>query len=698
MKKVIVLLGFLLLGNFVFSQKKEIKRFNGQEGLRNEIQNDQRATNDSNSKEFQSLRGKKEERERPPVQEYRMINFEKDTTFVDTSLSLQKDYNFNYLRRDDFELQPINNVGQTYNSLAKREEYDHLLPLFGARARHFNFMETEDISYYYVPTPLSELYFKTTFEQGQQLDAFFTVNTSPQLNVSIAYKGVRSLGKYQNALTSTGNLRITANYNSKNDRYKLRTHFVAQDLLNEENGGLSERGVQEYLGIEPFDDQSNRDQFSDRGAISVRFEDAESMLKGKRFYMDHYYSIIKPTDSSATELRVGHELDITDKSFQFTKNTPGTDFFGPSFVSGSVLDRVALEDFTNYGYVNFNTKYLGFFEVKAGYTDYNYGYDTALTLGEPGDQINIVNRIKGDAVSLGGTYSNSIGGFDIQAQGMALVAGDFDGSYANAWLGYDLNDNYQVDLGIDYSSVAPNYNFLLYQSDYIDYNWQNYNNQDASNNFLNTETTSIKAKIKAGVFGELEASQSTINNYTYFTKNQDSVTVPAQYNNNVSLLKLKWRHSYKWFKFGLENTVMFQDVSQGDEVYRVPQLVTRNSLFYEDHWFRKALFLQTGVTFRYYSEYYADGYDPVLSEFYVLSQQEINDLEDTDATPRGYQQTLGGFPQVDLFFNAKIRQTRVFFKVENFGEAFNQNTEFSALRYAPRDAVIRFGIVWNFFL
>ena len=694
MKNIIVLIGLLFCGNMIFSQDRELQRVE-EEDFRGNTQDNEGRTDKS---EFKSLRGKKEERERPPITEYKIINFYNDTTVVDTTLTLQKDYNFNYLRRDDFELQPINNVGQGYNSLAKRKEYNHLMPLFGARARHFNFMEVEDIKYYQVATPLTEIYFKTTFEQGQQLDAFFTVNTSPQLNLSIAYKGVRSLGKYQQALTSTGNFRTTANYHTKNNRYRMRAHFVSQDLLNEENGGLRDQGLEEYLGAGEFSDQDDRDRFSDRGAITVRFEDAQNILKGKRFYLDHSFAIIKPSDSSSTELRLGHELDITDKSFEFTKTAADTVFFGPSFVNTNIIDRVALEDFTNYGYLNFSNKNIGSIELKAGFTDYNYGYDTVLTLGEPGNENSIVNRIKGNVMSFGGTYQNRIGGFDIYGQGMSLASGDFEGNYMNASVGYDFKDNYRLEVSANSSSVAPNYNFLLYQADYVNYNWQNYNLDDSSANFTNVESTSFSARIKAGIFGELEATQQTIDNYTFFAKNQDSVTLPRQYDQTVSLLKLKWRQGFKIGKIGLENTIMYQNVSEGDEVYRVPELVTRNSVYYEDHWFKRALFLQTGVTFRYYSEYYADGYDPVLSEFYVLSDEEIQDLEDSDGTSRGFTQKLGGFPQVDLFFNAKIRQTRIYFKVENFGEAFSQNSEFSALRYPTRDAVLRFGIVWNFFL
>ena len=89
---------------------------------------------------------------------------------------------------------PFANVGATYNTLAYDFSRKNFKPLFVAQRHHFNYDQIEDVSYYNVPTPLTELYFKTAFEQGQQLDAFFTVNTSEQFNFSIAYKGVRSLG------------------------------------------------------------------------------------------------------------------------------------------------------------------------------------------------------------------------------------------------------------------------------------------------------------------------------------------------------------------------------------------------------------------------------------------------------------------------------------------------------------------------
>ena len=38
------------------------------------------------------------------IYDYKIINRERDTVYLDTTLSIYKDYKFNYLRKDDFEL------------------------------------------------------------------------------------------------------------------------------------------------------------------------------------------------------------------------------------------------------------------------------------------------------------------------------------------------------------------------------------------------------------------------------------------------------------------------------------------------------------------------------------------------------------------------------------------------------------------
>ncbi|MEP5132835.1 putative porin, partial [Nonlabens ulvanivorans] len=49
--------------------------------------------------------------------------------------------------------------------------------------------------------------------------------------------------------------------------------------------------------------------------------------------------------------------------------------------------------------------------------------------------------------------------------------------------------------------------------------------------------------------------------------------------------------------------------------------------------------------------------------------------------------------------NAKVRQTRIFFKLEHLNQLFASGDDyFSAPRTPYRDFTVRFGVVWNFFL
>jgi hypothetical protein len=50
------------------------------------------------------------------MDQYRFISIERDTTYLDTSLSIQKEYSFNYLRKDIFGLLPFP-MKETYNTL-----------------------------------------------------------------------------------------------------------------------------------------------------------------------------------------------------------------------------------------------------------------------------------------------------------------------------------------------------------------------------------------------------------------------------------------------------------------------------------------------------------------------------------------------------------------------------------------------------
>lgn len=615
--------------------------------------------------------------ERPPVEDYKIITIDRDSTHVDTTLSIAKDYKFNYLRKDRYGLLPFANTGQTHNTLIYDFNNQRTMPGYIANARHFAYQEVEDITYYHNPTPLTELYYRNAFEQGQQLDAFITINLKPRLNVSIAYKGVRSLGKYLNSLTSSGNFRATASYRTKNDKYHIRTHWVAQDLLNEENGGLTTTSLGQF--------ESGDEDFADRSQLAVNFENAQSILDGTRVYLNHFYKLINRQDSlKGYDLRIGHIFNSENKFFRF-EQAAASDLLGEAFDQTNFSDRTDHEETYNEVNAIYEDRKLGRLKFQANATFFDYGYKSILVRDPDGDgqQEVIPSALQGTTIAVGGGYKNKIGGFDIEGEAQVNVAGEFDGFTIYGELGYTFLKDKRFSASILSNARPAGFNHLLFQSNYLNYNWFNLPN------YTTVKTNTLAASLKAEQWVNFDVSASTINDYAYFGLSQTTEAVegafPAvtslQASEAVNHIKVTAQKNIKYRKFALDITATYQNVSGAEGVLNVPDAVTRASLYFTDRLFKKALFLQTGFTLNYFTEYNLNAYDPVLAEFYVQNTQEI-----------------GNFPLVDFFINAKVRQTRIFLKAEHFNSSFTGNNYFSAPGYPYRDFSVRFGIVWNFFL
>ncbi len=603
----------------------------------------------------------------PELTEYKIITHHHDTLHFDTVQSILKDRKFNYLRRDNFGLLRFNNIGQTYNTLAYSFRDVHQYPAIGMRSKHFNYMEVEDMHYYHVPTPTTELMYKTAFEQGQLLDAIITLNTSPQLNFSVGYKGLRSIGKYQNILTSTGNFRATASYRTKNNRYRLRAHMASQDLLNNENGGL------DSLGIANFEEGT--EEFLERSTFDPRFEDANNFLVGKRYYLDHQYTIARKRDSlNNAKLQVDHTFNYETKFYEF-EQTAANGFFGDSFVSSDLKDRAQLRTMYNQVGLSFQNEILGKFRGFANYYDYQYFFNSVL-FREDGTLI--PNNLAGNDIALGGSWKHTVAGLDLFAEASVNLSGDLGGDYFKASASYAVNDDLAVGADIASSTTAPNFNMILYQSSYKNYNWYNPNFENQKKQYLGVHLNSKK-------WLNVSVEYSILDDHVYFAEqagtDQDTILVaPAQFGGSIDHLSVKLQKAFSYGRLALDNTVQYQEVSQSEDILNVPQFITRNTLYYTNRLFKRALFLQTGVTFNYFTSFSANAYNPLIGEFYVQNDTEIGD-----------------FPRLDLFVNLKVRNTRIFFKWEHVNSSFTGYNYFSAPGHPYRDRVIRFGVVWNFF-
>jgi hypothetical protein len=596
---------------------------------------------------------------------YRFINIERDTTYLDTALTIKREYSFNYLRKDIFGLLPFSNEGQTYNTLQYSLTEFSPYPEFGFKAKHFNFLEANQIKYSSVATPVTELYFKSVMQKGQSLDAFFAINTSPRLNFSIAYKGLRSEGKYINQLASTGNFRFTTSYNTLNNRYVANAHFTYQDILNEENGGITT--ISDFESEDP--------KYDNRQRLEVYFNDAKSFLKGKRFFVDHFFRV-NPTKGE-NNLYVTHQFNYENKFFEYNQatvpSTVGSSIvyrFGDSFVSSGINDQTHYNKMYNkVGLVYENTT-LGKFQFFADDFRSNYYYNQILIF----DTKTVPASLSRNINSAGGQYEyqkNKWNGKFLYSRSVTNQSL----SNLDAKLHYEMNDDYQFSFGYQNLNKLPNDNYNLYQSSYINYNW--------SNDFKNEKINSITANASTPWI-EASLQLMTLNDHLYFentaTDDSQQIVTPKQYGNTINYISVKASKEFKFGRFALDNTVLYQKADQQDAILNVPEIVTRNTIYYTNYLFKKALFLQTGFTLNYFTSYLANDYNPVIGEFFVQNKKEI-----------------GNYPNVDFFVNARIQRTRIYFKAEHFNSSFTGNNFYSAPNSPYRDFTVRFGLIWNFF-
>lgn len=603
------------------------------------------------------------------IDQYQIITLEHDTTYVDTSLTLKSAYKQNHLRKDTFGLLPFSNIGQTYNTLQYSLTSFSPYPEIGFKGKHFNYMEADEIRYYSAATPLTELFFNTTINKGQNVDSFITLNVSKNLNFSIAYKGLRSEGDYINQLVSAGNFRFTTSYSTTDKRYAINAHYTYQDILNEENGGITT----------PADFESDNKDYKNRQRLQVFLTDAESFLKGRRLFFDHAFRI-NPRNAS-NNLYVTHQLNYENKFFEYKQPTVKSTVdniqvqrFGDSYVTSNINDQTKFEKLYNRVGLTYENVLLGKFNFFID--DYRSNYEYNRVIIYP-DRI-IPNHLYLQINNFGAQYEyqkNKWNGRFFYSRSITNQSlSDLD-----AKLRYNLNDKIKFDFRYRNINKLPNNNYNLYQSSWVEYNW--------SNNFKNEKINSLSTEVLTP-WVNLQAQYSVLKDHLYFrdkttATQKDSliqIVEPAQYGNVINYLEIKANKEFKFGKFALDNTLLYQKVDQSDLILNVPDFVTRNTLYYSTYFFKKALYIQTGFTFNYFTKYYGDNYNPVTAEFFVQTDKKI-----------------GGYTNLDFFVNARIRQTRFYLKAEHFNAAFSQSNYYSAPSNPYRDFVIRFGLVWNFF-
>jgi hypothetical protein len=116
----------------------------------------------------------------------------------------------------------------------------------------------------------------------------------------------------------------------------------------------------------------------------------------------------------------------------------------------------------------------------------------------------------------------------------------------------------------------------------------------------------------------------------------------------------------------------------------LPLLFTRNRFAYEGKFF-KTLNLSTGVELRYHTAYKADGFSPVLGQFFLQNTETIKNL-----------------PDIAAYLHFRIRSMAVFIRAENLNTVQATpsfgfvNNNFATPNQPTPGFFVRLGIFWGF--
>ncbi|MBT1697383.1 hypothetical protein KK083_10885 [Fulvivirgaceae bacterium PWU4] len=210
-----------------------------------------------------------------------------------------------------------------------------------------------------------------------------------------------------------------------------------------------------------------------------------------------------------------------------------------------------------------------------------------------------------------------------------------------------------------------------------------------NNNFGNTSLTRLNGYLhyNSRVFNISPGLTFTrLRNYVFFKQVSEVDTVqqvlPVQSGGNQVMASPEVRLSVTFLRhITLSGRAIYTHmIENADSAIQVPKLFVNAQLSYSNVFFNGNLDMHAGVDVHWKSPYYAPGYDPAVRQFYTQTSFEVP-----------------SFPLVDLFFGARIKRGRVFFKYHNLVYALTKEGYLPTPNYPAQRNAFDFGFDWSFY-
>ena len=596
----------------------------------------------------------------------------KDSTKLDT---LQDYFHlYNPVYNNAISASYIGNYGTPYlnNNFFKREFQSDF---FFLKSRDAYILTPEKLKYYNTRTPYTLLDFSQSEHRTRKNETRFNIlhtqNINPYLNFTFRFDQGKSAGQYKNQSAKNNFVTLYSNYN--HNRLSIHGGFIGNTLSNEENGGLTDDGL-------IFDD-------ADTDLLNVNLTSTRSQFGSNYFFATGEYRLgrfIEPPEPEESDdekiepetifkpyagilysfeyqNHVKEFVDEEDTTNTFFPNTYyGNDYFKDSIRFRMIKNILQIKQYENP-------------ERKTSFGKRAFiGYEIVNT-SSSGPSPGINHRKSGNYSNIyvgGGIFRESGSFWNWKADGRIFILGRNIGqTELSGILTKPLNF-----FGDSLSSLRIEGNILNKVPEY-------YQEEFYSNHIRWKEDLKMEQRMtaKGSLFIperniELSANYAVINNFIY----NDTLGIPSQFGGQLLILSAFADKDFNYRNLHLRTRLLWQKVSNSSIIH-LPDFSAFISGYYK-FIISKVLFTQIGFDARYYTNYFADAYDPSTGFFYLQ-----NDIK------------LGDFPYIDAYVSLRLKRTRIFFKMINVGTEFIDKPYFTTPHYPMNRMTFRLGVSWVFY-
>lgn len=509
------------------------------------------------------------------------------------------------------------------------------------------------ILYYQTKGPFASLTGIAGSKQEQNFDFLFSNTLKNKLNITLGFKRYGSLGFYKRQQTFTNNFYTTSHYKSKSNRVGYYAFFLFNKNKHLENGGLTSDTVfKENINI-------------NKQLLALNLSAAKRELRQTTVNFNPWFRLNKNEDSSTVFSHyINYEIEYRGNYSKYLDDGISTDNYYNVFY----FDTLKTNDSSHWR--NFSNALNYVLDIKPIHSKLQVGFR------------NEINQ----------TYQH---GFDSVIKNNSLQAGFYinDKSY-NGFIkaSYIVNGGNATDYQIEINNeiikklvirdksfpykLLINFSREQRHPDYIYNRWIS-NHYQWKNNFVPIEKiqSTIGVSSLDNRFGFGVISQN-IKNQIYLNE----LVTPEQTSATIQIMTA---FIYKDFliakHLGINVKYNYQSSSY-QAITSLPTHIFNSALFYQGALFKNALQLQVGFNATYFSEFNGMAYSPALNMYYVQTQK-----------------TVGNYPYVDFFINARIKPVRFFIKIDHVNQGFFGSNYSLTPNYIQNDRAFKFGLNWLFF-